>query len=181
MVTESTDLHQERSFVGIILIDGVTGRIIHEAVQRKARGPVHIVHSENWVVVSTVECIKSTLLAYCSCTKKKIKLLCCNWALQWTHWQIHVKYRWCLENDMISMLNLFYSAVRILEHQISQEWVLCNWTVRGYGTLQQHCVQLTGSTACSSSASAVIHLPIFYFYRGGHTDWEGHHQSPSSE
>ncbi|KAF6735413.1 ER membrane protein complex subunit 1 [Oryzias melastigma] len=50
VVTESTDLHQERSFVGIILIDGVTGRIIHEAVQRKARGPVHIVHSENWVV-----------------------------------------------------------------------------------------------------------------------------------
>ncbi len=52
MVTESTDQHQERSFVGILLIDGVTGRIIHEAVQRKARGPVHVVHSENWVVVS---------------------------------------------------------------------------------------------------------------------------------
>ncbi|KAE8293274.1 ER membrane protein complex subunit 1 Precursor [Larimichthys crocea] len=50
VVTESTDLHQERSFVGILLIDGVTGRIIHEAVQRKARGPVHVVHSENWVV-----------------------------------------------------------------------------------------------------------------------------------
>lgn len=52
MVTESTDVHQERSFIGILLIDGVTGRIIHEAVQRKARGPVHVVHSENWVVVS---------------------------------------------------------------------------------------------------------------------------------
>ncbi|XP_069039919.1 ER membrane protein complex subunit 1 [Lepisosteus oculatus] len=50
VVTESTDAHQERSFVGIYLIDGVTGRIIHEAVQRKARGPVHFVHSENWVV-----------------------------------------------------------------------------------------------------------------------------------
>uniref|UniRef100_A0A4W6G6K9 ER membrane protein complex subunit 1 n=1 Tax=Lates calcarifer TaxID=8187 RepID=A0A4W6G6K9_LATCA len=50
VVTESTDLHQERSFVGILLIDGVTGRIFHEAVQRKARGPVHVVHSENWVV-----------------------------------------------------------------------------------------------------------------------------------
>uniref|UniRef100_A0A3Q0SZM5 ER membrane protein complex subunit 1 n=1 Tax=Amphilophus citrinellus TaxID=61819 RepID=A0A3Q0SZM5_AMPCI len=50
VVTESTDTHQERSFVGIILIDGVTGRIIHEAVQRKTRGPVHVVHSENWVV-----------------------------------------------------------------------------------------------------------------------------------
>uniref|UniRef100_A0A671TIV5 ER membrane protein complex subunit 1 n=1 Tax=Sparus aurata TaxID=8175 RepID=A0A671TIV5_SPAAU len=50
LVTESTDQHQERSFIGIILIDGVTGRIIHEAVQRKAKGPVHVVHSENWVV-----------------------------------------------------------------------------------------------------------------------------------
>lgn len=53
VITESTDAHPERSFVGIILIDGVTGRIVHEAVQRKARGPVHFVHSENWVVVST--------------------------------------------------------------------------------------------------------------------------------
>ncbi|XP_029012302.1 ER membrane protein complex subunit 1 [Betta splendens] len=50
LVTESTDLHQERSFIGVLLIDGVTGRIIHEAVQRKAKGPVHVVHSENWVV-----------------------------------------------------------------------------------------------------------------------------------
>ncbi|XP_066528147.1 ER membrane protein complex subunit 1 [Hoplias malabaricus] len=50
VVTESTDSHQERSFVGTFLIDGVTGRIVHEAVQRKARGPVHFVHSENWVV-----------------------------------------------------------------------------------------------------------------------------------
>ncbi|XP_031701137.1 ER membrane protein complex subunit 1 isoform X2 [Anarrhichthys ocellatus] len=50
VVTESTDLHQERSFIGILLIDGVTGRIIHDAVQRKTRGPVHVVHSENWVV-----------------------------------------------------------------------------------------------------------------------------------
>ncbi|XP_061639785.1 ER membrane protein complex subunit 1 [Phyllopteryx taeniolatus] len=50
VVTESTDLHQERSFIGILLIDGVTGRIIHEVVQRKTRGPVHVVHSENWVV-----------------------------------------------------------------------------------------------------------------------------------
>ncbi|XP_023697314.1 ER membrane protein complex subunit 1 [Paramormyrops kingsleyae] len=50
VVTESTDTHQERSFVGVFLIDGVTGRIIHEAVQRKARGPIHLIHSENWVV-----------------------------------------------------------------------------------------------------------------------------------
>ncbi|KAL4646018.1 ER membrane protein complex subunit 1 isoform X3 [Arapaima gigas] len=50
VVTESVDTHQERSFVGVFLIDGITGRIIHEAVQRKARGPIHLVHSENWVV-----------------------------------------------------------------------------------------------------------------------------------
>uniref|UniRef100_A0A7N8X973 ER membrane protein complex subunit 1 n=1 Tax=Mastacembelus armatus TaxID=205130 RepID=A0A7N8X973_9TELE len=62
VVTESTDLHQERSFVGILLIDGVTGRIIHEAVQRKARGPVHVVHSENWVV--------TMVLKHANCTKK---------------------------------------------------------------------------------------------------------------
>lgn len=61
VVTESTDLHQERSFVGMILIDGVTGRIIHEAVQRKARGPVHVVHSENWVVVSITECVRDSM------------------------------------------------------------------------------------------------------------------------
>lgn len=51
VVTESTDVHHERTFIGIFLVDGVTGRIIHSSVQRKAKGPVHIVHSENWVVV----------------------------------------------------------------------------------------------------------------------------------
>uniref|UniRef100_A0A8C4M7V3 ER membrane protein complex subunit 1 n=1 Tax=Equus asinus TaxID=9793 RepID=A0A8C4M7V3_EQUAS len=50
VVTESTDVHHERTFIGIFLVDGVTGRIIHSSVQRKAKGPVHIVHSENWVV-----------------------------------------------------------------------------------------------------------------------------------
>lgn len=51
VVTESTDVHHERTFIGIFLIDGVTGRIIHSSVQKKAKGPVLIVHSENWVVV----------------------------------------------------------------------------------------------------------------------------------
>ncbi|RMB91782.1 hypothetical protein DUI87_32012 [Hirundo rustica rustica] len=50
VVTESTDTHHERTFIGIYLMDGVTGRIIHSSVQRKAKGPVHMVHSENWVV-----------------------------------------------------------------------------------------------------------------------------------
>lgn len=51
VVTESVDTHQERTFIGIHLIDGVTGRIVHSSVQKKAKGPVHVVHSENWVVV----------------------------------------------------------------------------------------------------------------------------------
>uniref|UniRef100_A0A8C5U4P8 ER membrane protein complex subunit 1 n=1 Tax=Malurus cyaneus samueli TaxID=2593467 RepID=A0A8C5U4P8_9PASS len=50
VVTESTDTHHERTFIGIYLMDGVTGRIIHSSVQKKAKGPVHMVHSENWVV-----------------------------------------------------------------------------------------------------------------------------------
>nr|XP_025036490.1 ER membrane protein complex subunit 1 [Pelodiscus sinensis] len=50
VVTESTDTHHERTFIGIYLIDGVTGRIIHSSVQKKSKGPVHIVHSENWVL-----------------------------------------------------------------------------------------------------------------------------------
>ncbi|XP_044130945.1 ER membrane protein complex subunit 1-like isoform X1 [Bufo gargarizans] len=50
LITESTDTHPDRCFIGIYLIDGVTGRIIHSSVQRKAKGPVHLVHSENWVL-----------------------------------------------------------------------------------------------------------------------------------
>ncbi len=78
-------------------------------------------------------------------------------------------------------LPLFDSAVRILEHQVSQERVLCNRTVRRDGALQQHCVQLTGSATCSSGASAVLHFPLVHFNPGGHTDWEGHHQPPSAQ
>ncbi|RLV93163.1 hypothetical protein DV515_00013511 [Chloebia gouldiae] len=42
VVTESTDTHHERTFIGIYLMDGVTGRIIHSSVQKKAKGPVHM-------------------------------------------------------------------------------------------------------------------------------------------
>lgn len=54
VVTESVDTHQERTFIGIHLIDGYTGRIIHSSVQKKAKGPVHVVHSENWMVVRRI-------------------------------------------------------------------------------------------------------------------------------
>lgn len=73
------------------------------------------------------------------------------------------------------------SAVRILEHQVSQERVLCDWTVRGNGALQQHRVQLPGSTVRSSGVAAVLHFPIIHCNGGGHADWEGHHQPPLAE
>lgn len=58
------DTHHERTFIGIYLMDGVTGRIIHSSVQKKAKGPVHIVHSENWVVVRSCSCLVLLLHLY---------------------------------------------------------------------------------------------------------------------
>uniref|UniRef100_A0A4W5P6Z7 ER membrane protein complex subunit 1 n=1 Tax=Hucho hucho TaxID=62062 RepID=A0A4W5P6Z7_9TELE len=75
VVTESTDTHPERAFVGMFLVDGVTGRIIHEAVQRKARGPVHFVHSENWVVVSS-SCCSCSSCSSCSCCSSSNSSCC---------------------------------------------------------------------------------------------------------
>lgn len=191
VVTESTDLHQERSFVGIILIDGVTGRIIHEAVQRKARGPVHVVHSENWVVVSIIMCFVAiclvTVRMFCWLTAAVQIRLSTNIVIEhWTHWYVVTCERGMQVMTMWSHywmcpLLLFDSAVRILEHQVSQERVLCNWTVWGDGALQQYCVQLTGSATCTSGASAVLHFPLLHFYCGGHADWEGDHQPPSAQ
>jgi ER membrane protein complex subunit 1 len=34
------------------LVDGVTGAVIYSATHKRARGPVHVVHSENWLVYS---------------------------------------------------------------------------------------------------------------------------------
>ncbi|KAL1516882.1 hypothetical protein ABEB36_000719 [Hypothenemus hampei] len=39
-----------RSVVSVYLIDGVTGLILHSASHRRAKGPIHLVHSENWLV-----------------------------------------------------------------------------------------------------------------------------------
>lgn len=38
--------------LSVYLIDGITGLIIHSANHKRANGPVHLVHSENWVVYS---------------------------------------------------------------------------------------------------------------------------------
>jgi len=97
VITESTDTHQERSFVGIFLIDGVTGRIVHEAVQRKARGPVHFVHSENWLVVSTQAYLSFFLVFYYACDR-------C----------IHVS-----GTELNTTFCVFFLLVRILELQVS--------------------------------------------------------------
>uniref|UniRef100_A0A8C3GUH1 ER membrane protein complex subunit 1 n=1 Tax=Corvus moneduloides TaxID=1196302 RepID=A0A8C3GUH1_CORMO len=83
VVTESTDTHHERTFIGIYLMDGVTGRIIHSSVQKKAKGPVHMVHSENWVVVRARGITSRHLLseylprAQWGALKSKQNALCC--------------------------------------------------------------------------------------------------------
>ncbi|GJQ76898.1 hypothetical protein Trydic_g15100 [Trypoxylus dichotomus] len=38
--------------LSIYLVDGITGLIIYSANHKRAKGPVHLVHSENWVVYS---------------------------------------------------------------------------------------------------------------------------------
>ncbi|KAK2706224.1 ER membrane protein complex subunit 1-like [Artemia franciscana] len=41
-----------KSHVKVFLVDGVTGNIVYSTVHKRATGPVHIVHSENWLVYS---------------------------------------------------------------------------------------------------------------------------------
>lgn len=38
--------------VSVYLIDGVTGLVLFSACHKKAKGPIHLVHSENWIVYS---------------------------------------------------------------------------------------------------------------------------------
>eukprot|EP00118_Oscarella_pearsei_P010498 m.64731 g.64731 ORF g.64731 m.64731 type:complete len:994 (+) comp35274_c0_seq12:68-3049(+) len=52
IIALATEVIAEKGSVEILLIDGVTGSIIYRVKQRQAKGPVHIVHSENWVVYS---------------------------------------------------------------------------------------------------------------------------------
>ncbi|KAH1004284.1 hypothetical protein HUJ04_004063 [Dendroctonus ponderosae] len=39
-----------RSVVSVYLIDGVSGLVLHSTAHKKAKGPVHLIHSENWLV-----------------------------------------------------------------------------------------------------------------------------------
>lgn len=38
--------------INVYIVDVITGHMIFHGNHRKAQGPVHVVHSENWVVVS---------------------------------------------------------------------------------------------------------------------------------
>lgn len=38
--------------LNMYLVDGVNGAVIYSATHKRARGPVHVVHSENWLVYS---------------------------------------------------------------------------------------------------------------------------------
>ncbi|XP_003741298.1 ER membrane protein complex subunit 1 [Galendromus occidentalis] len=44
----------QQNSVFVYLIDVVTGSIIYQTVHRKAKGPIHMVHSENWFVYSYI-------------------------------------------------------------------------------------------------------------------------------
>ena len=38
--------------LNVHLIDGVSGHVIFTAHHRQCSGPVHVTHSENWIIVS---------------------------------------------------------------------------------------------------------------------------------
>ena len=39
----------------VYLVDVVTGNILFNTDHKRASGPVHLVHAENWIVVSTID------------------------------------------------------------------------------------------------------------------------------
>lgn len=43
--------NEGKPMLNLFLIDGITGFVIHSDVHQRATGPVHLVHSENWVVL----------------------------------------------------------------------------------------------------------------------------------
>lgn len=49
--TEGSDAIQ-KSFFNIYLIDTITGLIVYSASHKRCKSPLHVVHSENWVVYS---------------------------------------------------------------------------------------------------------------------------------
>ncbi len=49
VVTESAD--PTRPLVTVYLVDSVSGAIVYHSSHKNALGPVHMTHSENWIVV----------------------------------------------------------------------------------------------------------------------------------
>lgn len=39
-------------FVEVYLIDAVTGNVVFHCNHKRSKGPVNVIHSENWLVVS---------------------------------------------------------------------------------------------------------------------------------
>lgn len=54
MTISLTSLKYISAIINLYLIDVVSGNIIYSCSHRKAREPIHVVHSENWVVYSFV-------------------------------------------------------------------------------------------------------------------------------
>nr|XP_002129828.1 ER membrane protein complex subunit 1 [Ciona intestinalis] len=52
MVAGSLDDTVDRANLLLIVFDGVTGKVVYTNTHKKASGPVHIVHSENWIIYS---------------------------------------------------------------------------------------------------------------------------------
>ncbi|GAB6018573.1 hypothetical protein CHUAL_000265 [Chamberlinius hualienensis] len=52
VTTESVPGPHHQSSLNVYLVDVVSGQIVFSANHKRAKGPVHIIHSENWVVYS---------------------------------------------------------------------------------------------------------------------------------
>uniref|UniRef100_V5H5V3 ER membrane protein complex subunit 1 n=1 Tax=Ixodes ricinus TaxID=34613 RepID=V5H5V3_IXORI len=50
VVTEGVDSVHKVASINIHLVDAITGAFLYSASHKRARGPVHLVHSENWIV-----------------------------------------------------------------------------------------------------------------------------------
>ncbi|KAJ6219092.1 hypothetical protein RDWZM_004904 [Blomia tropicalis] len=51
IVWEAMDT-QDKPLITLYLIDSITGNIVYSIIHRRSRGPIQIVHSENWVIYS---------------------------------------------------------------------------------------------------------------------------------
>nr|CAB3242339.1 ER membrane protein complex subunit 1 [Phallusia mammillata] len=52
VLSESLEQNVDRCSLMLFLIDAVTGQMIHSIVHKRSQGPVHLVHSENWLLYS---------------------------------------------------------------------------------------------------------------------------------